>query len=240
MDSLLSAVLRLTRPQRVPTMQTLGDQSWVTTVVHAPLLHQLREATVGGIGGKGGAPAGGMDSSRLPFDPGALALQDEVAATLAAWLQHPPAARWPTERALVHWYRVHASAIRAQTIPPAQAVARSAKVHGWVDRITALFEPAEGFAIADTCPRCGQRWGIDPATGDQVDALQVTYRRPAPGTVDDIAARCRSCRTEWPGRHGLHVLQQEREDAARQPVNFDTPAHDDSRQSYPALTIGGA
>lgn len=214
----------LVRPQNVPTLQSTGDQAWVTTVRHPPLLAALEAATVGSIGSAGGAASGGNDSSRLPFDAAAVALRDSIRAVLAGWIG-PRAVRGSLQHALVTWYRLHRDAIAQGIMPPEQARSRERVVESWPQRIRDLYEPPEQFTLPEPCPHCGERWGIDPASGDRVDALAVTYRRPSPDSIADVLGRCRACRHEWPGTHGLRVLQQECDEAQqRQPLAFDTPA----------------
>lgn len=57
------------------------------------------------------------------------------------------------------------------------------------------------------CPECRQRYGYDPATGDQMPALVLEYRDAGAQTVDHAVARCRSCETTWRGSTAIRSLR---------------------------------
>jgi hypothetical protein len=201
-DPLDAALRKLTQWQPVPTItEAVVPYAHGTVVIveHAPLLQQLDVAAAGAMGSHAGTVAAGLDSTRLPGNWAAIQLRDEIARDLERWgvdraglLRHT----WDMKHA---WQRGH--------LPDARWIRLQNIVRGWADRIEALFDPPVTVPMEAACPRCGERWGEEPAHGDRIDALAVLYHRDG-DDVQKVRAVCRNpaCGAVWDGRDGIRAL----------------------------------
>jgi hypothetical protein len=199
-DPLLAALRRLTRWEPVPTVQDTAAGPRVRIVHHAPLLQQLEVAAAGAMGSHAGTVAAGLDSTRLPGNWAAIALRDEIRAALAAW----DCPEWEDLHAHLHWAgRQHAQGLLSDR----DWAGLHSRIRGWADRIDALFDPPRTVPLDVVCPRCGNRWGREPAHGDRVDAIAVLYTMDG-DQVRSVRAECRvpECATVWDGRDGVRAM----------------------------------
>lgn len=138
---LLDAIDKLTRNHITRVVQTNPQGITCTsTVDHDPLLQQLRDAVVGGIGSKG---AGSDGSARIPFDAGALALFDSIAKTINAWYAELPnhvEERYLWDR-LRDWYVDFENRRRAGKVSDSAEQITLKLVEGWARSIEAMFDP---------------------------------------------------------------------------------------------------
>lgn len=272
---LLDAVDRLTLNHVTKVMQTKTvedrdaeghvtasiDIACISEVDHDPLLVQLRDAVAGGIGSHAGSsPA----RERMPIDPSALALFDEIVAQVNAWYSNLPGAveeRYLHDR-LRDWYIDYENRRRAGKVAEDAEVDTLKLVEGWARRIEGMFDPPitleltqetrvpvmvpktrrrvdpetgeswrEPVVDADgnpvmlpklkggvpvtrvtkvqpaPCPICGERYALNPKTGDQMTAIIIEYRNIGAETLDKATGLCRFCDTVWRGRNGLRELR---------------------------------
>lgn len=206
-DVLATAVLRLAHPYMVPTLQGDGEQQWLTVVEHPPLLHQLRGAVVGGTGPHAGG-AGQDPRARLPFDPGAQALYDNIARIVATW--YVAAGLRPVgmtlEGMLTEWARLYQQQEADGSLQPGSYERRAARIQAWCESIEALFDPPILVPITDPCPVCGRERVVN-ANDEHVYALVVEYWK-AGEQITRSNARCRAadCATTWHGMEGIAAL----------------------------------
>jgi len=198
-DPLAAALRKLTSWQPVPTVQQRPDGPRVVVVEHAPLLQQLEVAAAGAMGSHAGTVAAGLDSTRLPGNWAAIQLRDEIRRRMEAWGCDPDDLAqyvwrqkrgWTRGRVADHtWTQLHT------------------RVRSWADRIEALFDPPVTVPLESLCPRCGARWGEEPAHGDRIDAVAVLYQRDG-DDVQKVRAECRNpeCRAVWDGREGVRAM----------------------------------
>lgn len=233
MTAMSEAVDALTLPRRTKVIQVKDDVEEVAELVHDPLLIQLREAVVGGVGKHAGSSPG---NERIPFDSGALELFDHISRTINQWYLATPIPRahlYVNDR-LRAWYVHHANLIRAGKVSREVDAEATRTLVGWVSQINAKFDPPTVLELRHivtvngrqvhkpaTCPveACGSEWAMNPSTGERITALVVEYREIGAETLDEAVGVCRSCGTEWRGRFALRSLryqldQQQHEDAA--------------------------
>jgi len=146
---LLDAVDKLTLKHISKVAQTNdAGISCISEVEHQPLLLQLRDAVVGGIGSKGGSSDG---SARIPFDAGALALFDSIVARVNAWYLTLPDAR--EERSidgrLRDWYLDFANRMRAGDVSDAEEKITLRIIEGWERAIVAMFDPPTTLELTE-------------------------------------------------------------------------------------------
>lgn len=206
-DPLALAILRLARPFKVPTLQGEGEEQWLTVVVHPPLLTQLRGAVVGGTGPHAGS--GTSDPrARLPFDPGAQALYDNIERIVTTWYVKAglPAVGYGLEGMVEEWARAYRAEETAGRLPEGSYVRRAARVEAWCEAIEALFDPPVLVPIDAPCPVCSRERVVN-ANEEHVYALVVEYWKVGE-RVTRSNARCRAadCATVWHGLEGVAAL----------------------------------
>ena len=138
---LLDAIDKLTRNHITRVVQTNAQGITCTSAVdHDPLLLQLRDAVVGGIGSKG---SGSDGSARIPFDAGALHLFDGIAKNVNAWYLDLPGAveeRYLWDR-LRDWYIDFENRRCAGKISDTLEHDTVRLIEGWSRSIEAMFDP---------------------------------------------------------------------------------------------------
>lgn len=204
---LLDAVDKLTLKDTSRVMQANeAGISCVSEVVHEPLLIQLREAVVGGIGKHAGSSAA---RERLPFDAGALRLFDDIVKQVNAWyLTTPkPVEERHLEDRLRDWYQDFENRRRAGRVSEAAEADAIRIVEGWQRSIEAMFDPPVRLELTTECPLCGERFAHDKATGDRVTAIIIEYRNIGAETLDKATGLCRFCAAVWRGRSELRELR---------------------------------
>lgn len=222
---LLDAIQKLTTVHKSKVMQsrTLENRNldgevvathevtYVTDVFHDPLLVTLRDAIVGGIGSHvGSSPA----RERIPLDPGALALFDEISAHINRWYRALDAFRFHEHihDRLAAWYIDFENRRRAGIISDADETITTNLVEGWARRIEAMFDPPKTIELTSgdapvPCPVCGGQYAIDPRSGDRMTALVIEYREVGQDTMDQATGLCRSCSAVWRGSTGVRQLR---------------------------------
>lgn len=218
MSDLLAAVDRLSKPTRLH--QPKGSPAEGSTVRHAPLLAQLRDAIVSNITSGGGRS---LASQRIPLDPHALATYDRIEGGILdahAFATGKPAPLHP-EQALRAWYVAF-----TQAGPPAATVeAWAAKVDSWANDIERLLDPPRRLELLDTpCITCGKAETID-ADGNLVTAVVAEWR-----TIDETPkieqTTCRACQAVWEGPHGASSFRRhsDAQEAATSPYEHENPS----------------
>jgi hypothetical protein len=205
-DPLARALARLTDSFEVPTIQGEDGDPFITVVTHEPLLAQLREAVVGGIGSHEGSSSSDP-RARLPFDPGAQAIYDNIARIARTW--HTAAALRSAvslEGALVDWGRHYRRMRDEGEISAEQYARRAARIDAWCDQIEALFDPPTMVPLQSPCPVC-KRIRIVNQAGEHVLALVVEYWKVC-DRISRTNARCRGadCAASWTGWGGVQTL----------------------------------
>lgn len=203
-----AAIYRLVRPYPVATAQpdaTAERGERVTVVTHPPLLQQLREAVYSGTGAHANGNTSGAE--RIPLDPGALAIHDNIARIIGVW--YAKAQLRPvgldTAGMLEEWARSFIEARHRGEVPDESWLRRLARLQLWASEIEALFDPPKQVPLASACPICGVSWASN-RDGENVQALVVEYWM-AGELIRRAAARCRNreCEFEW---HGIAGIQQ--------------------------------
>jgi hypothetical protein len=225
---LLDAIDKLTLNHFTKVLQERNGISCISDVDHEPLLRQLRDAVGSSTGSKGAASDG---SARIPFNPTALALFDDIADRINAWYRELPAAveeRYIWDR-LRDWYTDFENRRRAGKVTDTTEHVTLKLVEGWVRSIEAMFDPPTTLELTEQilhptktdtdgkpavighrpagCPMCGERYAHDPRTGDQITAIIIEYRNIGAETLDKATGLCRFCTTVWRGRTGLRELR---------------------------------
>ena len=210
---LLDAVDKLTLKHITKVSQSNeAGISCISEVDHDPLLLQLRDAVAGGIGSHSGSSS---PRERIPFDPGALRMWDEIVGKINAWYRDLPNAR---EERHIHdrlrdWYIDYSNQLRAGKISDTADREIVKLVEGWVRLIEAIFDPPITLELTDedgqpsACPECGARYAIDPKTGDRITSLGIEYRNLGVETMEKATGLCRSCGATWRGGSGLRAMR---------------------------------
>jgi len=169
-DPLLDAVDRLTRPRSSWVLQAneAGIQCR-SEVKHDPLLQQLREAVVGGIGSHAGSSAG---HERLPFDAGALKLYSEIEDALTVMfvelVQEP--VYLELERTARQWYLAYSNKVRAGQVPDSDVADTLNQLERWAHQIEGKFDPPQKLeltvAVRETVMKPKTRRRVDKETGE--------------------------------------------------------------------------
>lgn len=211
-NELLDAVDALTLPYTTKILQS-NDAGihCVSTITHTPRLAHLRAAIVGGIGSHGGS----SNEPRLPFDAGALALYDEIEAEVGRWFVAATAsAVFPSpEQTLRRWYLAFHDADQKGQVTDESRWEHTGRLQAWARQIDAKFDPPHVLELLAACPECGERFALDPKTGDQVTALVVEYRQEGALTVEHAVVSCRFCERRWVGGAGSREVAWEIENA---------------------------
>ena len=219
--SMSEAVDALSLPRIAKVIQSNEDEQWVTELRHEPLLIQLRDAVVGGVGKHAGSSPG---NERIPFDSSALELFDHISKTINGWYLAVPVPRthMVISDRLRAWYVHHANLVRGGRVSREVDDEATRTLNGWVTQITAKFDPPTILELRHLvtvgkrqvhkpaqCPMeaCGAEWAMNPATGERITALVVEYREIGAETLDEAVGICRSCGTEWRGRFALRSLR---------------------------------
>ena len=218
---LLDAVQRLTTKSttRVEQVNTYDDGrtpiTCVSVVTHEPLLTQLRDAVVGGIGSHEGSKAA---RERIPFDAGALELFDSITRQVNAWYLGLPGEKehlYVGVR-LTRWYVHFENERRAGKVTLSREADTLRMLEGWVRSIESMFDPPTVFELTNivggrnvpiACPVCGSPRAFDRKTGDVMTALVIEYRNLGELTLDKATGMCRACETVWRGRTGVRELR---------------------------------
>lgn len=140
---LLVAVQKLSAPRKVAFVQSNAAGITCTSWTQQPaLLELLRGAVAGGIGSHDG---GGADGARLPFDPGAMRLYDEIEDAVSVWFVDmfaQPVHLLP-EKSLAAWYPAYENQRRAGEVDKKIDREITSLVRGWVSQIDDLFDPVK-------------------------------------------------------------------------------------------------
>lgn len=240
---LRKAVADLIEPRTVRFVQRPPGGGWrVAEVVHEPLIQVIRQAIAGNTGSKAG---GASDpTTRMPIDPGALAVYDDLVRETTRWYQglaNRPAPELP-EEALLDWLELFEHSLVHPEDDAAAAVEVARKVRKllwWERRILDQFDPPEQFEVAAVvdepvisrhtglpvmkrdgtvatnpksvpadCPKCGHATAWDPATGNTISALVITYRQSeAERAMTAAVGLCRSCEWTWRGASQLREMR---------------------------------
>jgi hypothetical protein len=206
-NELLDAVQKLARPYRTKVLQQNdAGISCITDIEHAPLLLQLRDAVIGGIGKHAGGSAA---RERIPFDAGALELFDEIAAVINGWYRRLPNAveeRHINDR-LSDWFVDYENRRRGGKITLETDLDTTRLVEGWARRIEGMFDPEKTLEVTGACPTCGARYAFDPKSGDQMTAVVIKYRELGELFFDHATGMCRACTEVWKGGSRLRELR---------------------------------
>jgi len=140
-DYLLEALEALTKPRTTRVMQ--GNDAGITcisTLQHEPLIAMLRNAIAGATGSKGGSSDGAL---RIPINPAALKLYDEIWRTSGEWftaLTREPI-RASAELNLSGWFLAFRDARGAGDVTGEIEREHTRQLSSWVRQITGLFDP---------------------------------------------------------------------------------------------------
>lgn len=181
-DLVLEGVHALTRPRTVAYIQhNAAGISCRSSVTHAPLLAQLEQAKAGGTGSKG---AGSDGSARIPINPQAMAIYDDIDRTARGWLRsHDEGVvepSTPPRVTLTRWFTVYNYRRSIGKVSDEDEARYVRKLGSWAKQIEGLFDPVVVVEIAEEY----REPVLDPVTG-----LQRTKRRRIPGLVDDDGQR---------------------------------------------------
>ena len=213
---MLEAVERLTLPHKSRVLQTNdAGISCISEVDHEPLLKALKDAIGSGVGRHASATQG---REKIPLNPAALELFDEIADDVTTWSKHLPTAD-PSDtlwHRLGKWYVDFENRRRGNQLSLEQEREFEKVIVGWDRRITDMFDPPSVFELTrivdghnrpEACPECDQSVAFEPKTGNHITALIVEYREMGPETLDLAVACCRSCGTVWKGRNAIRALR---------------------------------
>jgi hypothetical protein len=79
------------------------------------------------------------------------------------------------------------------------------------------------FRLVDTraasCPICGERYALDPKTGDRIYALIIEQRESLGVELDNTTAMCRFCEEVWRGQAGVTRLREQIDQVERDTLN---------------------
>lgn len=171
-----------------------------------PLLRSLEQAVRSS--GERGTGGGGQKHTRVPFDPEALQLFEDIAGQIAtafhaATLARPTAD--PTWNLMAWGYALQAAVDRGD-LEEIALVVQSERVQRWRDRIVSFFDRPKVIDLQAVCPVCGER-RVLVGEGEQLEdrpALFVTVRAGA-----ELVAECRNrpaCDGYWEGDRGMVEL----------------------------------
>lgn len=140
---LLEAVNKLTHPHKTRVMQSNdAGITCISEVEHDPLLILLRDAVAGGTGPHAG---GTLGSERIPLNPTAMELFDDIAGQINAWYLALPdhrEHRYINDR-LTDWYLDYENRRRGGRTTRFEDTAVTAKLEAWAEQVEAMFDPPQ-------------------------------------------------------------------------------------------------